>query len=70
MEDFTVTEFIKRTFIVDKKLVEFQGYSFKNKYGDTMMIAYGENRRDFLIEVFKKKLPYRVFLLGKENPPL
>jgi len=60
MEEFTVKKFIKKMFMVNNKMVEYQGYSFHDKYGGTMIIAYGKNRRDFLIKKYKKKLPYKV----------
>ena len=31
-----------------KKLIKLQGYSFLDSNGNCMIIAYGEERRDFL----------------------
>ena len=49
---FTVKEFDnKLTFINEKKkITSLQGYSFQDEYGNCIIIAYGETRRDLLIE--------------------
>lgn len=52
--EFTVRKFRKETLIHEKKKITLQGYSFIDKLGGTIIIAYGENRRDFLIKQLSK----------------
>ncbi len=45
---YTIKKFIKLKFLQGKKEVELQGYSFKDITGGTIIIAYGETRRDYI----------------------
>ena len=49
---FTVKEFDNKLIFINekKKITSLQGYSFHDEYDNCIIIAYGETRRDFLIE--------------------
>lgn len=54
---FLVKKFGEKITLIDKeskKQTILQAYSFVNESGLCMIIAYGEDRRDFLIKVFEE----------------
>lgn len=43
-----------------KKFIDLQGYTFRDKYGNCIMIVYGESRRDAIITILLNNIPFFV----------
>jgi len=72
---YTVKEFNnKQRIYTDKKFKTFkelQGYVFKDEYNNTIMIVYGESRRDFICDELSSKenvlnLQYQIIDFNKK----